>query len=94
MNKKDEVIRMAVDPQPGATMNIDEAAAFLGLRKSYIYKLTHLKEIPFIKYGGRLILFDRERLTAWKRDKMQSVPTREELASMAEVYCANNPLQR
>ena len=94
MNKSDEVLRMAVDPQPGATMNIDEAAAFLGLRKSYIYKLTHLKEIPFIKYGGRLILFDRERLAAWKRDKMQPVPTREELAAKAEAYCATNPLKK
>lgn len=93
-NKSDEVLRMAVDPQPGATMTVDEAAAFLGLRKSYIYKLTHLKEIPFIKYGGRLILFDRDRLAAWKRDKMQVIPTRAELASKAEVYCTENPLKR
>ena len=92
--KNAEVLRMAVNPQPEALMTADEAAAFLGYRKGYLYKLTCRKEIPFIKYGGRTILFDRAALAAWKAGRMLPIPTRAELASQAEIHCTENPLQR
>lgn len=92
--KNVDVLRVAVNPQPEALMTADEAATFLGYRKGYLYKLTCRKEIPFIKYGGRIILFDRDALAAWKAGRMRPVPTRDELASKAEVYCNEKPLKR
>ena len=38
-------------------LNLEEAAAFLKLCKSTLYKKTSTREIPFCKPGGKLILF-------------------------------------
>ncbi len=35
-------------------MDIDEAAAFLGLKKSSLYQLTFKRQIPFVKLGRRI----------------------------------------
>lgn len=83
---------MANDMKTGQNhLNATEAAAFLGLKKSYLYRLTSTKQIPFIKYGGRLILFERTALETWKQARMQSVPTAAETDSAAAMYCAANP---
>lgn len=79
---------------PVETLTIEEAAAFLGFKKSYLYKLTSTRQIPHFKYGGRIILFDRAALETWKRQRMQAVPTIKEAESRAAVYCAANPLKR
>ena len=89
-----EAPRGSVNTQPEALLNAGQAAAFLGLSRGYLYKLTSRHEVPFIKYGGRLILFDREALTAWKASRMQTIPTRGELAARAETYCTLNPLEK
>lgn len=79
---------------PGETLTVEEAAAFLGFKKSYLYKLTCTRQIPHFKYGGRLVLFDRVALETWKRQRMQAVPTIKEAENRAAVYCAANPLKR
>jgi excisionase family DNA binding protein len=43
---------------------VGEAAEFLGSTKSYLYKLTHFREIPHYKSGKRLY-FKREDLVLW-----------------------------
>lgn len=79
---------------PGETLTIEEAAAFLGFKKSYLYKLTSTRQIPHFKYGGRIILFDRTTLETWKSQRMQAIPTIAEAEARAAVYCAINPLKR
>ncbi len=75
----------------GETLTLAEAAAFLGLKKSYLYKLTSTRQIPFIKYGGRIVLFERVALESWKQKRMQPVPTQAETMESAAAYCALNP---
>lgn len=79
---------------PGETLTVEEAAAFLGFKKSYLYKLTSTRQIPHFKYGGRIILFDRAALETWKSQRMQAIPTIAEAEARAAVYCAVNPLKR
>jgi excisionase family DNA binding protein len=43
-------------------LNITEAANFVGLKPSYLYKLIHLKKIPFYKPTGGRVFFRREEL--------------------------------
>ena len=43
-------------------MNIFEAAAFTGLKPSYIYKLIHLRKIPHYKPTGGRVYFKRGEL--------------------------------
>lgn len=79
---------------PVETLTIEEAAAFLGFKKSYLYKLTSTRQIPHFKYGGRIILFDRAALEMWKCKRMQAIPTIAEAEAHAAAYCATNPLER
>lgn len=43
-------------------LSFKEAAAFLMISKSTLYKKTSLREIPFCKPGGKLILFQKTDL--------------------------------
>jgi excisionase family DNA binding protein len=49
---------------PPDRCNLDDACQITGLSKPAIYRLTHLKQIPFAKYGARLV-FSRRLLAAW-----------------------------
>lgn len=95
-----ETMRQAVQQIPGEApvtrdlLNFADAAAFLGLKKSYLYKLTSSRQIPFFKYGGRLILFERSALESWRASRMLAVPTQAEAQARAAAYCAANPLKR
>ncbi|MBR6423194.1 MAG: helix-turn-helix domain-containing protein [Bacteroidales bacterium] len=94
-----ETLRQAVISQPGTDapanyLTLAEAAAFLGLKKSYLYKLTSTRQIPFFKYGGRLVLFDRAALETWRAARLQAVPTLADAQAHAAAYCAANPLKR
>jgi excisionase family DNA binding protein len=51
-------------------LSIAEAADFLGIKKSTVYKYTRLRTIPHVRLGAR-ILFDPERLDAWVRENSQ-----------------------
>lgn len=86
-------------PQPGGTaaqelVSLDEAARFLGFKKSYLYKLTSTKQIPHYKCGGRIVVFDFAALQEWRAARLQYIPTQEEQDAAAAAYCAANPLQR
>ena len=78
---------------PKETLTVKEAAAYLGLKANYLYKLTSQRQIPHYKYGGRIVLFDRAALEAWKSRRMQAVPTVAEAEAYAEAYCVANPLK-
>lgn len=55
--------KIVFDDKPVLTST--EAAAFLGIAVSYIYKLTHWKKIPFSKPNGGKIYFRRDELESW-----------------------------
>ena len=95
-NKCGDTLNQGSAPQPSTNelINLEEAARFLGLKKSYLYKLTSTKQIPFYKYGGRVIAFDPAALQAWRAARLQYVPTQAEQAAQAAAYCAANPLRR
>lgn len=46
-------------------LTLEEAADFLSLSKSAIYKLTSKKEISFYNPGGKKIFFKRTELENW-----------------------------
>ena len=58
----------------------DEAAAYLGITKSALYKLTMGRKIPFYK-SAKLCYFDRQEIIAWM--KSHRVATKEELDEKA-----------
>ena len=68
-----DLVKRKDESEDNEYLDAKEAAAFLGLEKSYLYHLTSSKKIPYIKYGGRLILFSRTALEAWKQARMEPV---------------------
>ena len=46
-------------------LTLEEAALYLGISKSTLYKLSHTKSIPFYKPGNKLIYFKRADLDNW-----------------------------
>lgn len=64
-------------------LNLSQAAAYLGLSKSFIYKKTSKRDgLPFYKIGNKLIYFKRTELDAWLLSNRQN--TQEEIALKAE----------
>ena len=51
--------------QSQKALSVDEAAAFTGLSKNYIYKLIHQRKIPFFKPLGGRVFFKQEELESF-----------------------------
>ena len=63
----------------------DEAARYLGISKSYLYKLTMKQAIPHYKPMGKMCYFNRQELEAWLQ--RNRVATDEEISQKANDYC-------
>ncbi len=46
-------------------LTLDEVAYYTGIGKSYLYKLTHRKEIPHYKPRGGKIFFNKAEVDQW-----------------------------
>ncbi len=71
-------------------LNMEEAALYTGLKKSYLYKLTSANMVPFSKPAGKNCFFRRKELEDW----MMSNPmaTVAECNTAAKVYCMKHKL--
>lgn len=68
-------------------LNMDEACQYLGLKKSYMYKLTSSKSIPHFCPQGKNIYFKRTELDDWLlRNRKDS---QDEIEQRAADYVIN-----
>lgn len=63
----------------------DEAAKYMGISKSYLYKLTMKQEIPHFKPMGKMCYFNRMELEQWLQSNR--VATNSEINQKASAYC-------
>ena len=70
-----------VQGSPKEVLTSDEAAAYVGISKSALYKLTMGRKIPFYK-SAKLCYFDRQEIIDWM--KSNRVATQEELQAQAK----------
>ena len=63
----------------------DEASRYMGISKSYLYKLTMLRKIPHFKPMGKMCYFNRLELEQWLQSNR--IATDEAIASEALNYC-------
>lgn len=54
------------------TLTLEEAAEFLGIKRSSLYKMTHEQTIPFYKPNGKMIYFEKSDLLEWIRQNRVS----------------------
>lgn len=62
----------------------DEAAKYMGVSKSYIYKLTMRQAIPHYKPMGKMCYFKRAELENWLQSNR--VATTAEISQQAQSY--------
>ncbi|RIJ48764.1 DNA-binding protein [Maribellus luteus] len=65
-----------------------ELAEYTGFSKSYIYKLTHLREIPFYCPRGKLIFFKRSEIDSWLLQNKRL--SRHEISEMGTQHLVKN----
>lgn len=63
----------------------DEAARYMGVSKSYLYKLTMNQQIPHYKPMGKMCYFNRQELEQWLQSNR--VATTAEIEQRAQAYC-------
>lgn len=64
----------------------EETARYMGISKSYLYKLTMRREIPHYKPLGKMCYFNRREIEAWLQSNRAASDT--ELTSHAAAYCS------
>jgi excisionase family DNA binding protein len=65
-------------------LNLREAAKYLNVSCSHLYKLTSAKEIPHFKPRGKQVFFERKELDQWLLQNRQK--TRAEIEQAAIDY--------
>lgn len=68
----------------------DEAARYMGVSKSYLYKLTMRQQIPHYKPMGKMVYFNRLELENWLQNNR--VSTEGEISQQAQAYCMNGSI--
>lgn len=66
-------------------LTTEETAKYLGISKSYLYKLTMLRAIPHFKPMGKMCYFNRREVEAWLQSNRVSSDA--EITSKAMAYC-------
>ena len=66
-------------------LTADEACKYMGISKSYLYKLTMRMEIPHYKPMGKMCYFNRGELEQWLQSNR--VSTEQELNQQAQTFC-------
>lgn len=69
-------------------LSFPEAAEYLNVSKSHLYKLTHKNQIPFFKPNGKMIYFLKSDLRKWLLRNRQS--TADEIEQKAVDYVTLN----
>ena len=68
-----------------SVLTLDEACRFMGVSRSYLYKLTMQQKIPYSKPLGKMCYFNRVELEQWLL--RNRVATADEISDRAQAYC-------
>lgn len=63
----------------------EETAKYMGISRSYLYKLTMRQEIPHFKPMGKMCYFNRKEVEEWLQTNR--VATTAEINQQAQAYC-------
>ncbi len=69
-------------------LTFDETCHYTGISKSYLYKLTSGRRIPFYKPTGQLVYFKRSELIDWLLSNR--ISTQEEIGMQATMWNLKN----
>jgi len=73
-----EKIEKLLDEKRGEPLNFNQAAQYLSLSHSHLYKLTSQRKIPFHKPSGKYLYFFKNELDTW-------IVTNEEVSRQSDM---------
>jgi excisionase family DNA binding protein len=88
-DKLDEISEQLIGVKQVLTST--EAARYLTISKSFLFRLTCERRIPFYRPNGKKIFFSRPELDAWLLSN--PIRTRDMISESAERYVRQNPAQ-
>ena len=65
-------------------LTVEEAAKFMGMARSSLYKMTSDQTIPFYRPNGKMIFFEKSDILSWIRKNR--VSSREEIEEEARLH--------
>ena len=65
INSKLDAILSLLNEQKSKPLSLDEAAVYLGISKSFLYRLTSTGAIPYYKPAGKKIYFSKSDLDGY-----------------------------
>ena len=65
-------------------LTVEEAAKFMGMARSSLYKMTSDQTIPFYRPNGKMIFFEKADILSWIR--RNRVYTQEEIDEEARLH--------
>ena len=65
-------------------LTVEEAAKFMGMARSSLYKMTSDQTIPFYRPNGKMIFFEKTDILSWIRKSR--VSSREEIEEEARLH--------
>lgn len=68
-----------------AMLTTDEAAIYMGISKSQLYKLMMRRDIPYYKPMGKVCYFKRVEIEEWLQQNRCA--TEREISDKANKYC-------
>lgn len=68
-------------------LNLEEAAMFLGISKSSLYKMTHNQVIPYFKPNNKMVYFEKAELLKWLRQN--PVASQAQISEEAQAILRN-----
>ena len=71
-----------------SVLTFDEAARYIGVSKSDLYKRTSSKEVPHFKPRNKMVYFDRVELENYL--KQNPIQTTDEIEAKANTYVKLN----
>ncbi len=87
-----DLIAAQINYTAKAVLTVDEAARYMNVSKSALYKMMMRRKIPYSKPNGKLCFFSRQELEAWLM--RNRVATADELQERAENYCSRTRLKK
>lgn len=86
-----EITDLVIDKTLFSTKEVltaEETARYMGISKSYLYKLTSKGEIPHYKPMGKMCFFNREEVEKWLQSNR--VATSTEISDRANKILMEN----
>ena len=83
LQKRVDVLEDILDSSK-EVLTVEEAAKFMGMARSSLYKMTCEQSIPFYRPNGKMIYFEKADILSWIR--RNRVYTQEEIDAEARLH--------